>query len=165
MLNLENVKGASFTIGDEWMLVTTFDDGEHIKKYLSKGATVLLVKSSHLNQPTGIIDGNSNDGRITPIIEPRPARHFQLIRVVANELKLLSSREEEVLKLIASGLCYRAVGEKLAIGETTVRTYVKNICSKMQARNRIEAVAMYTTKCFQSPISSTKEKRRLQSNI
>ena len=158
MLNIENVERASFTIGDEWVLVATFDDGEHIRKYLSGGATVLLVKANQLNYPTGVIEGNYDDGRIAPTIELRPARNFQLVRLPANKLKPLSSREEEVLKLIASGLCYRAVGEKLAIGKETVRTYVKNICSKMQARNRIEAVAIYTAKCFQSPISSTEEK-------
>ena len=158
MLNIENVKGASFTIGDEWVLVATFDDGEHIKKYLSSGAIVLLVKSSQLNHPTGCVEGNGDDGRITPTIELRPERHFQLIRLVATELKPLSSREEEVLKLMAAGLSYRAIGEKLAIGKETVRTYAKNICSKMQARNRIEAVVIYTTKCFQSPISSTRRK-------
>lgn len=55
----------------------------------------------------------------------------------------LSTREQDVLSLLASGCLYREIGVQLEIGEETVRTHVKRICKKMQARNRLEAVAKY----------------------
>ncbi len=55
--------------------------------------------------------------------------------------KDLSAREDQVLKLLASGYIYKEIGEKLDIGVETVRSHVKNICEKMHVRGRIEAVA------------------------
>ena len=55
----------------------------------------------------------------------------------------LSLREEEVLDLLARGLFYKEIGERLNISTETVRTHVKRICQKMQVRNRLEAVAKH----------------------
>lgn len=52
----------------------------------------------------------------------------------------LSSREMDVLKLMATPLTYREIGEKLYIGEETVRTHVKSILAKMGQPNRTQAV-------------------------
>ena len=55
----------------------------------------------------------------------------------------MSPREREVLELLAEGLIYKEIGDKLNIGTETVRTYVKNICQKMHVRSRLEAVARH----------------------
>ena len=70
-------------------------------------------------------------------------KHFHLIRISTAEVGSLSPREKEVLELLTSGFPYLEVGRKLDIGFETVRTHVKNICSKMRVRNRVEAVAKY----------------------
>jgi predicted ATPase/DNA-binding CsgD family transcriptional regulator len=53
----------------------------------------------------------------------------------------LTNRELEVLRLIAEGLSNRAIAEALTIVEGTVRTHVYNLCQKLGARNRTQAVA------------------------
>ena len=63
--------------------------------------------------------------------------------LIEDKLRFLTSREQDVLSLLASGCLYREIGGQLDIGVETVRTHVKKICKKMQARNRLEAVAKY----------------------
>lgn len=54
----------------------------------------------------------------------------------------LSSRELEVLNLMATPAIYREIGEQLYISEETVRTYAKRIFSKLDQPNRTQAVIM-----------------------
>lgn len=53
----------------------------------------------------------------------------------------LSSREQEVLRMIASGLTSNQIGERLAIRCTTVNSHVKNLYHKLHVRSRAQAVA------------------------
>ena len=55
----------------------------------------------------------------------------------------LSRREEEILRLLASGLTDREIGEALMISTRTVETHVSNILRKLDARNRAEASRRY----------------------
>jgi len=57
--------------------------------------------------------------------------------------KELSPREQQVLDLLAKGLIYSEIGRELNIGEETVRSHVKQICRKLNVRNRIEAIAKF----------------------
>ncbi len=58
----------------------------------------------------------------------------------AKPLAQLSPREMEVLRLLASPVTYREIGEKLYISEETVRSHVKNILLKLDQPNRTQAV-------------------------
>ena len=64
---------------------------------------------------------------------------------IANQIDLiepLSEREMEVLILIAQGLKYEQIAEKLVISVNTVRFYIKKIYSKLQVNSRAQAVAI-----------------------
>jgi DNA-binding NarL/FixJ family response regulator len=52
----------------------------------------------------------------------------------------LTSRELEVLRLIAQGLRNRAIAERLVISEKTVQNHVSNIFAKLQVNDRSEAI-------------------------
>ena len=54
----------------------------------------------------------------------------------------LSSRELDTLKLIAENLTNQEIAEALFISITTVKTHVRNILLKLEAKNRIEAVSI-----------------------
>ena len=54
---------------------------------------------------------------------------------------LLSSRELELLSLIADGLSNQAIASQLVLGLSTVKSHVKNILMKLDAENRTQAVA------------------------
>ena len=55
----------------------------------------------------------------------------------------LSRREEEILRLLASGLTDREIGQTLTISTRTVETHVSNILRKLDARNRAQASRRY----------------------
>jgi DNA-binding NarL/FixJ family response regulator len=52
----------------------------------------------------------------------------------------LTSREREILRLVAEGDTDQTIAQKLNIGHRTIRTHLENICQKLQARNRTNAV-------------------------
>jgi LuxR family maltose regulon positive regulatory protein len=54
--------------------------------------------------------------------------------------KLLSQRELEVLRYLASGLTYEEIGQQLYLSLNTVQFHVKNIYGKLQVNKRVEAV-------------------------
>lgn len=61
----------------------------------------------------------------------------------SGDQKKLSPREQQVLDLLAKGLIYSEICRELNIGAETVRSYVKQICRKLNVRNRIEAIGKF----------------------
>jgi DNA-binding NarL/FixJ family response regulator len=53
-----------------------------------------------------------------------------------------TSREIEVLQLIGDGLVNREIGERLFLSEETVKSHVRHLLAKLQARSRAHAVAV-----------------------
>ena len=53
-----------------------------------------------------------------------------------------TSREVEVLQLISDGLVNREIGERLFLSEETVKSHVRHLLAKLQARSRAHAVAV-----------------------
>lgn len=61
----------------------------------------------------------------------------------AGSERVLSGREDEVLRLLAEGLTDREIGEALQISPRTVETHVSNVLHKLGVRNRAEAARRY----------------------
>jgi DNA-binding NarL/FixJ family response regulator len=59
----------------------------------------------------------------------------ELVALVKN----LSSREEQIFRLLAIGDSNKVIGDKLGIKESTVKHYMTNVMQKLQVRNRVEA--------------------------
>jgi DNA-binding NarL/FixJ family response regulator len=53
-----------------------------------------------------------------------------------------TARETQVLRLIAAGLVNREIGEQLHLSEETVKSHVRHLLAKLQARSRAHAVAI-----------------------
>ncbi|RYD32899.1 MAG: LuxR family transcriptional regulator, partial [Verrucomicrobiaceae bacterium] len=62
---------------------------------------------------------------------------------IDNESIPLSGQETAVVRMIAEGLFYKEIAIKLKIAESTVKTYVKNICNKINVRSRTEIAVKY----------------------
>ena len=76
-----------------------------------------------------------------PFIDPALAGGL-LSRRLGKPTSPLSRRETEVLQLLAEGLTTEAAGQKLFLSPTTVRSYAENAMRKLEARNRVHAVAI-----------------------
>ncbi|MGG2066387.1 response regulator transcription factor [Bacillus sp. S14(2024)] len=57
---------------------------------------------------------------------------------------ILSNRELEVLKVLATGASNKKIGERLCISISTVKTHIINIYSKLHVSNRVEAIKKAT---------------------
>jgi len=126
------------------IMVTVYEDSERIFRALKAGANGYLVKSSPPEQLLAAIRDVSQGGApMSSHIASKVVKHFHMVGNSPREAENLSPREGEVLDLLAEGLIYKEIGDKLNIGTATVRTYVKNICQKMHVRSRLEAVAKH----------------------
>jgi DNA-binding NarL/FixJ family response regulator len=84
---------------------------------------------------------NRGDGGLnSPLLNSKRDRGPKEKRDDRHITKLLSTRELEVLNLIARGLSYSEVATTLSISKTTVPVHIRNIYRKLQSNNRSEAV-------------------------
>ncbi len=126
------------------IMVTIYEDSDRIFKALKAGANGYLVKSSPPGQLLEAVRDVSQGGApMSNHIARKVIQHFHLIGPSHGDQKHLSPREQQVLDLLSSGFLYKEIADKLNIGVETVRTYVKGVCQKLHARNRVEAVAKH----------------------
>jgi len=128
----------------EIVMLTIYENTESIFRALKAGASGYLIKSSNPEILFGAIrDVYTGGAPFSSHIARKVVQYFQEEGKSARENEKLSAREREVLDLLAQGYMYLEVGKKLFISDETVRSHVKNICRKMQVRNRVEAVARH----------------------
>jgi len=117
------------------IVLTTYRGDAQVLRALRVGARAYILKGHvHRELLETIHTVHAGKKRIPPDIAAELAEH-------ATEGEL-SSREIEVLQLIAAGNSNKAIGDQLGIGETTVKSHVTNILSKLSANDRVHAVTI-----------------------
>ncbi|PZM08050.1 response regulator [Rhizobium tubonense] len=117
------------------IVLTTYEGDQLASKAISAGAQAYLLKSSVRTElPDTIRAVHRGQKHIHAKVAQNLAQH-------ASD-DVLTPREVDVLSLIARGNSNRAVGNSLSITEETVKGYVKNILSKLGAKDRTHAVAL-----------------------
>jgi DNA-binding NarL/FixJ family response regulator len=74
-------------------------------------------------------------------IDPR-LRQALLASHDSERSRMLSAREREIMELLAAGLTSDEVASSLVLSAETVKTHVRNAMNKLQARNRVHAIAI-----------------------
>jgi LuxR family transcriptional regulator, regulator of acetate metabolism len=99
-----------------------------------------------LKSGNGAIWSEPNVGREPAAGEEPPAlAAVPLLSGRSGTLALLTSREHEVLRLLAEGAANATIASRLVISEATVKSHVRHILRKLRAANRTEAVIRYQT--------------------
>ena len=134
------------------LVLTTFDLDDYVYEALRAGASGFVLKDDPPEQLIAAVRTvASGDALLSPAVTkrvigaftrmPRPAR--------PRELDDLSAREREVFRLVARGLSNAQIAKELFIGETTVKTHVTHILSKLGLHDRVQAVVLaYQTGVF-----------------
>lgn len=125
------------------ILLTTFDDDEALKAAIAEGAVGWLLKDVSLEDLAAAIRKVAAGGTL---VMPMTATAGETIRTEpanfpSNELPTeLTSRELEVLRLIARGMRNREIADALGTAEGTVKNQASSILQKLGVRDRTRAV-------------------------
>ncbi len=121
------------------LVLTTFDTDEYIFDAVEAGAKGYLLKDTSREELFSAVRSVCRgESQIEPGVAARLISRFQELSRHGSDA--LSEREVEVLQLIAHGSANRQIAEQLMISESTVKTHVANIFSKMNVRHRTQAV-------------------------
>jgi len=129
------------------LVVTTFDLDEHVFDALRAGASGFLLKDA---RPAQLLDAvrtvASGEALLSPTITRRLIGRFgERVRPAPRPddvVGVLTAREREVLVLLADGLSNAEIAEALVISHETVKTYVSRILTKLDLRDRVQAVVL-----------------------
>jgi DNA-binding NarL/FixJ family response regulator len=130
------------------LILTTFDLDEYVVGALRAGASGFLTKDVPAEDLiTAIRTVAAGDA----VVAPRILRHL-LDRFATSlpdpgaprrtDLDALTDREREVLVQVAGGLSNAEIAVRLAVSETTVKTHVGHVLTKLGLRDRVQAVVL-----------------------
>lgn len=144
------------------VILTTFDDDEYLYGALRAGASGFLLKSADgdtLVDAVRVVAGG--EALLAPEVTRRVIEHFSRAdaprqatdapatasedeqaeyQPSAEAIGDLSDREVEVLQLMARGLSNQEIASELFVSNTTVKTHVSHILTKLGVRDRVQAV-------------------------
>ena len=124
---------------------TVYDDEQYLFQALRLGAAGFLLKTTTARELADHLDRvMEGDVAIDPALAGRVA--MTAARLQSGEFwpgaRLgLTQRESEVLELMVRGLSNRAIGQRLYIGEETVKSHARGIYRKLEVEDRAQAIA------------------------
>ncbi len=132
--------------GPRILILTTFDLDEYVYDALRAGASGFLLKdvtAERLFDAVRVIA--AGDALLAPAVTRRLISQFALLRPKPDApptaaLAALTPRETEVLRLVAEGLSNQEIAGRLVVTEETVKTHVSRVLSKLDLRDRTQAV-------------------------
>ncbi|SDE54225.1 response regulator [Auraticoccus monumenti] len=129
------------------LVISASGEREDVLRAVKAGARGYLLKSA---SPDDLLDGVRRtalgDAVFTPGLAGMVLGEFRRMVSRAEEHNdqgpVLTTREVEVLRLVAKGLAYREIAESLFVSHRTVQNHVQNVLRKLQLHNRVE-LALY----------------------
>jgi DNA-binding NarL/FixJ family response regulator len=127
------------------IILTTFDLDKYVYAALTAGASGFLLKDvspEHLVAAVRLV--RTGDALLAPSITRRLVSRFapSSAHAAERDLSALTPRELEVLGLIARGLSNAELAAALTLSEATVKTHVARILTKLDLRDRVQAVVL-----------------------
>lgn len=122
------------------LMQTVFDDTDKVFECIRNGASGYILKKDPPQRILQAIQEVDDGGAVmNPGIALKVLEYFKPQTMDSP----LSPRESEVLKLLADGLSYKMVADKLYLSFNTVNTHVKHIYEKLHVSSLGEAIAFY----------------------
>ncbi|ATL88103.1 DNA-binding response regulator [Streptomyces malaysiensis subsp. malaysiensis] len=152
MPGMDGLEASRAIAGDERLesvkvvILTTFDLDHYVYGALRAGATGFLVKDT---EPAELLHAVRVAARGDALISPSITR--RLIAEFASRVKgpepdprldVLTDREREVMRLVAAGLTNDEIAARLVLSQSTAKTHVSRIMSKLGARDRSQVVVL-----------------------
>ena len=137
------------------LVLTTFNLDEYVYEALRAGASGFVLKD---DPPESLIAAvrtvAGGEALLSPTVTQAVIQQFARLhrQPPPDAVALLTSREVDVFRLISQGLSNAEIGDALFISDTTVKTHVTRLLSKLQLRDRAQAIVLaYRTGLFEQP--------------
>ncbi|MBO0818595.1 MAG: response regulator transcription factor [Actinobacteria bacterium] len=134
------------------LVLTTFHVDEHVVGALRAGASGFLLKDAHADRlleairvvhaGDAIVDPAVTRKLLDQFVHRLPAPCEARAAATADRLTGTTGREREVLALVARGLSNAEIAAELVVTETTVKTHVHHLLTKLGARDRVQLVVL-----------------------
>jgi DNA-binding NarL/FixJ family response regulator len=123
------------------LILTTFNDDEYVTQALKYGAAGYLLKDTPSEElAQGIRFVNKGYTQLGPGIGKKAISQISVNHPdPPQSWQELTPREQEILKLIASGASNKEIAQSLYLSEKTVKNYVTSILGKLDLRDRTQA--------------------------
>ncbi|QDN85765.1 response regulator transcription factor [Streptomyces sp. RLB3-6] len=119
------------------VILTSFTEMERVQAALTHGVSGYVLKDASSDEVEAAIRASQRD---EVFLDTAIARRLtQRLVTPSAGLGSLSTREREVLRLVAGGLSNRAIADQLAISERTARTHVSRLLAKLGLSSRTQA--------------------------
>jgi DNA-binding NarL/FixJ family response regulator len=128
------------------LMLTVSDEEDDLFEAIKAGANGYLLKEISVEEVAeairAVVQGQS---LISPSMASKLLKEFNILAKKAEERQqypapALTTRELEVLRLVAKGMSNREIADELYISENTVKNHVRNILEKLHLHSRMEAV-------------------------
>ncbi len=125
------------------VMLTTSEEDEDLFNAVKCGASGYLLKNTNAKELVGILsDIEKGEASFTPELAAKLLKEFRSRdtgKTMQNEE--LTMRQLEVLELVAKGIIYKEVGEKLGLSERTVKYHMAKILEQLHLENRAQVIA------------------------
>ncbi|MEV6103808.1 response regulator transcription factor [Streptomyces sp. NPDC051940] len=120
------------------LILTTYDTDTDIERAVEAGAIGYLLKDATREQ---LADAIRSASRGETVLAPRVAQRL-VARMRRPAEPVLTRRELDVLRGVADGLSNAEIGQRLFIGEATVKTHLLRVFAKLDVSDRTRAVVV-----------------------
>jgi RNA polymerase sigma factor (sigma-70 family) len=126
------------------LMLTVYEDTESVFSALRAGASGYLLKQTPIEELLAALREIFRGGSpMSSHVARKVVQSFKEDEVVNHQVESLSSREREVLELVAEGCLFKEIAEKLGVSFGTIHTYCRRIYEKLHVRSRAQAVAKW----------------------
>jgi DNA-binding NarL/FixJ family response regulator len=123
------------------VILTVYNDAEHIFKALRAGACGYLLKQATAAEILeAIAEAHRGGAPMTSEIARKVIAAFHEPKPASPATEALAPREREILELVANGYANKEIADKLAITLSTVCWYLHQIYEKLHVQSRMQAV-------------------------
>jgi two-component system NarL family response regulator len=132
------------------VILTVSEDEDDLFEAIKSGASGYLLKNLEANQFCALLTGvMRGEAPLSPGLAERVLAEFARTASPPTaspegaSAEALTSRQREVLSLVAQGMIYKEIGERLHVSEKTIKYHMGRILEKLHVENRAQAIAYF----------------------
>ena len=138
------------------VMLTVSEDEDDLLAAMKAGASGYVLKGAPASELMNVLKTvNAGEVYVAPGLAWGLLREMSKPR--SAPLDELSTREREVLELVAAGLSNQEIGERLGLAEKTIKHYMTSILGKLRVRSRVEAALLAYREGITPPIAVEEE--------